>query len=183
MDHCGFLHDYIDVKILILYILNQMKEPVPAEEVYDLAFHDDSLSYFDVIEGLPDLVGTGHLVEQSGGYVITEKGRETVELLAENLAFPVRYETKKAIEKYRKEKLRDSYVHMDTLVHEDGKYTVLMTMADEAGLLMKIEVPAPDAAQAAALSKRIKEQSEALYQGFMTTLLKIGDHKDEENRL
>ena len=39
----GFLHNKLDVKVLILFILARIDTPLTAEEIYEIAYQDESL--------------------------------------------------------------------------------------------------------------------------------------------
>ena len=79
----------LDVKILILYVMSLVEEPVSAQTIYELCYQDDCLSYFDVQEAIPQMVPSGHLVEEEfDRYVITDKGREAEEITQDSVAFP-----------------------------------------------------------------------------------------------
>ena len=77
MERRGFIHDMLDVKILILYVMDRVMYPVDAQKIYELCYQDDCLSYFDVSVAVPQMVESGHL-EKTGEdeYVITEDERE-----------------------------------------------------------------------------------------------------------
>lgn len=77
MERHGFVHDMLDVKVLILYIMARVAYPVDLQKIYELSYQDDGLSYFDVAEAVPQMIESGHLERVDGErYVITEKGRE-----------------------------------------------------------------------------------------------------------
>ena len=57
MEQHGFIHDMLDVKVLILYIMSRVQYPVNVDKVYELAYQDDCVSYFDVAQALPEMVG------------------------------------------------------------------------------------------------------------------------------
>ena len=81
MQRLGFIHDMMDVKVLILYVAARSNYPMTTQEVYELCFQDDCLSYFDVCTAIPEMVRSGHLREVEGErYEITEKGRQDGEL-------------------------------------------------------------------------------------------------------
>ena len=50
MERHGFVHDMLDVKVLILYIMARVAYPVDLQKIYELSYQDDGLSYFDVAE-------------------------------------------------------------------------------------------------------------------------------------
>ena len=45
MERRGFIHDILDVKILILYVMSLVEEPVSAQTIYELCYQDDCLSF------------------------------------------------------------------------------------------------------------------------------------------
>ena len=71
----GFIHDKLEIKFLILYLMSRVVEPVPFATVLDLAMCDDGVGYFEFTECLRDLVESEHLTLSADGlYEITDKG-------------------------------------------------------------------------------------------------------------
>ena len=82
MQRLGFIHDMLDVKVLILFVTARANYPMSLQEIYENCYVDDCLSYFDVCTAIPEMVETGHLKEvEAGKYVITDQGREDGELI------------------------------------------------------------------------------------------------------
>ena len=76
MQRLGFIHDMLDVKVLILFVMARVSYPVTMSEIYELCYQDDCLSYFDVCTAVPEMVKSGHLQEvEESHFVITEKGK------------------------------------------------------------------------------------------------------------
>ena len=48
MQRYGFIHDMMDVKVLILYVMSRVSDPVDTQQLYELCYQDECLSYFDV---------------------------------------------------------------------------------------------------------------------------------------
>ena len=48
MQRLGFIHDMLDVKVLILFVMSRVAYPVNTQQIYELCYQDDCLSYFDV---------------------------------------------------------------------------------------------------------------------------------------
>lgn len=48
MEHLGFIQDMMDVKVLILFVAARLKGAATVQELYELAYQDERLSYFDV---------------------------------------------------------------------------------------------------------------------------------------
>ena len=87
MQRLGFIHDMMDVKVLVLFVAARSNYPMTAQEIYELCYQDECLSYFDVCTAVPEMVASGHLKEVEGErYEITEKGRETEALTEDSIA-------------------------------------------------------------------------------------------------
>ena len=56
MQRLGFIHDMLDVKVLVLFVMARVNYPVTTGEIYELCYQDDCLSYFDVCTAVPDKV-------------------------------------------------------------------------------------------------------------------------------
>ena len=67
MQRLGFIHDMLDVKVLILFVTARSNYPLTGQEIYELCYQDDCLSYFDVCTAIPEMVRSGHLQEVEGG--------------------------------------------------------------------------------------------------------------------
>lgn len=182
MERHGFIHDMLDVKVLLLYIMSRVQEPLDVQRIYELAYQDDCLSYFDVAEALPQMVETGHLTcQEKGLYSITPKGVETGKVTDDSLAYPVMQRVKAAVDRFNRERRRDNFIHIQTVEKAESDYTVVMGLDDEVGNLMTLEMSAPSSRQANALTKAFREKAELLYQMIVTELLDVSeqDHEDQ----
>ena len=177
MQRLGFIHDMMDVKVLILYVAARANYPMTTQEVYELCYQDDCLSYFDVCTAIPEMVRTGHLREVEGDkYEITDKGRRDGELTADSIAYTVKQRAEDAVDRYNRQIKRSSFVKTTITPRENGDVAVLMSLDDEVGNLMKMELMAPDQRQALRLSKLFEKKAEEIYNLTMMALL---DDEDE----
>ena len=177
MQQLGFIHDMMDVKILILYVTARAEYPLSTQEIYELCYQDDRLSYFDVCTAIPEMVRSGHLAEvEDEKYEITEKGRQDGELTADTLVFTLRQRAENAVLRFNRQVRRSSFVKTQVTECDNGDYAVQMTLDDQAGSLMKLELYAPNHSQALRLSKLLERKAEEVYDLTMTELL---DSEDE----
>ena len=84
----GFIHDKLDIKFLILYLMARVAGPVDFTTLADLTFCDDGVEYFDFAESVAELVSTGHLAVEGDLYTITDKGRRNGEICESAWPFP-----------------------------------------------------------------------------------------------
>ena len=172
MQRLGFIHDMMDVKILILYVTARSDYPLTTQEIYELCYQDDCLSYFDVCTAIPEMVVSGHLKETTDGKIeITEKGRQDGELTADSIAFTVKQRAESAVARSNRQIRRSSFVKTRVVERDDGEYSVIMALDDEKGNLMTLELLAPDSTQAVRLSRLYEKKAEELYSLTMMALL------------
>ena len=172
MQRLGFIHDMMDVKVLILFVMSRVGYPVNVQQIYELCFQYDCLSYFDVCTALPEMVESGHLKKaEDECYVITDKGRETAKLVEDSIAFSVRQKAENAVDRFNRKVRRSSFVRTKVTPRETGDFSVVMSLDDEMGNLMTLELVAPDQRQANRLSRLMEKKAEAVYNLTMTELL------------
>lgn len=172
MQRLGFIHDMLDVKVLILYVASRSHYPMTMQELYELCYQDECLSYFDVCTAIPEMVKTGHLSQtEDGKYEITEKGKEDGALTADSIAFTVKQKAENAVEKFNRQLKRSSFVKTKVSPREGGDYSVVMTLDDQFSNLMTLELVAPDQRQAVRLGRMFEKKAETLYNMVMNELL------------
>lgn len=172
MQRLGFIHDMVDVKVLILYVAARVKYPMTMQEVYELCYVDECLSYFDVCTAIPQMVESGHLQELEDGRVeITPKGREDGALMEDSLVYTVKQKAENTVADFNRQLRRKSYVKSQVLPKENGECSVVLSLDDETGSLMKLELSAPNQRQAIRLTRMFEKKAELLYNLTMTELL------------
>lgn len=177
MQRLGFIHDMLDVKVLILFVMARVSYPVDIQQIYELSYQDDCLSYFDVCTAVPEMVKSGHLKELvEGNYEITEKGKADGALTEDSIAFTVKQRAENAVSRFNRQIRRSSFVKTQIIPREGGDFSVIMCLDDESGNLMTLELMAPNQRQAVRLGKLFERKAEAVYNLTMAELL---DDEDE----
>lgn len=177
MQRLGFIHDMMDVKVLILFVAARSSYPMTGQEIYELCYQDDCLSYFDVCVAIPEMVKSGHLKEvEEGRYEITEKGRQDGSLTENSIAFTVKQRAENAVNRFNRQLRRSSFVKTQVIPRKSGDFSVVMALDDEMGNLMTLELLAPDQRQGVRLSKLFEKKAENVYNLVMAELL---DGEDE----
>ncbi len=180
MRRLGFIHDMLDVKVLILFVMARVNYPVSSSEIYELCYQDDCLSYFDVCTAIPEMVASGHLKElDDQKYAITEKGKADGSLTEDSIAFTVKQRAENAVAKYNRQIRRSSFVKTQVIPRDNGDFSVIMALDDEMGNLMTLELVAPDQRQAVRLGKLFEKKAEMVYNLTMTELLDDEEELEE----
>ena len=172
MEQRGYIHNMMDVKVLVLYIMSRVLYPVDLQKIYELAYQDDCLSYFDLAQAVPQMVESGHLEEVEGKrYVITEKGREACAVTEDAVAYPVMQRAQAAVDRYNRAVRRSSFVKTSVRQREGGDYSVSLSLNDEVIDLLKMELMAPTQKHAYRLAAAFSENAETIYRLIMDQLL------------
>ena len=180
MQRLGFIHDMMDVKVLILYVMTRVNYPVTVQQIYELCDQDECLSYFDVCTAVPEMVNSLHLRElENDCYEITEKGKQDGILTQDSIAFTVRSRAENAVARFNRQIRRSSFVKTQILPRENGDFSVLMSLDDEMGNLMTLELMAPNQRQAVRLGRLFEKKAEKIYNATMNDLLEEEDEADE----
>ena len=180
MQRLGFIHDMMDIKVLILFVATRSSYPLTMQELYELCYQDDCVSYFDICTAVPELVASGHLQEDAQArYAVTDKGRETCSLTEDSIAFTVKQRAENAVARYNRQIRRSSFVKTQIIARDGGDYSVIMSLDDEKGNLMTLELMAPDQRQAVRLSRLFELKAEDVYNVTMTELLDAEDELDD----
>lgn len=180
MRRLGFIHDMLDVKVLILFVMSRVSYPVNMQQIYELCYQDDCLSYFDVCTAVPEMVNSGHLKPaEEETYVITEKGKADGSLTEDSIAYTVKQRAENAVDRFNRQIRRSSFVRTQIIPRENGDCSVIMSLDDEIGNLMTLELVAPDQRQAVRLGKLFERKAENVYNLTMAELLDDEDELDE----
>ena len=162
----------MDVKVLILYVASRAQYPMTTQEIYEVCYQDDCLSYFDVCTAVPEMVASGHMESpEPEKYVITEKGRETAALTGDSIAFTVKRRAEDAVARFNRQLRRSSFVKTQIMPRENGEFSVIIGLDDEMGNLMTLELAAPDQRQAMRMSRMLEKKAELIYTLTMTELM------------
>ena len=171
MSRTGFIHDKLDIKFLVLYLMARVASPVDFPTLADLTFCDDGVEYFDFAESVAELVDTEHLTLEDGKYSITDKGRRNGKICESSLAFSVRRKCDQNLARVNGVLRRDAQVRTKLLPREDGGVTLRLILDDDKGNIMTLDMLTVSTDQADHLAEKFRAEPEKLYHGILQVLL------------
>ena len=184
MGRTGFIHDKLDIKFLILYLMARLAGPVDFPTLTDLTFCDDGVEYFAFAESLAELIATEHLKEEDGHYAITEKGRRNGEVCESSLPFSVRRRCDRNLARVNGILRRNAQVRTELLPREDGDTTLRLILDDDSGNIMTLDLLMVSPELANQLGERFRAEPEKLYHTILNQLLeepeKAPEAEDDE---
>ena len=175
----GSLHTKMDVKVIILYILSRIETPLPIEEVYELAFVDDSLNYFVFAESLPELVDSGHLQQdEKGRYTITEKGRLQGGYVEDTLAFAARAKADAAINKKKIEIQKRNIITTELTQDENGNWFAHLYFKDKNINMVTVSLRVPNEELGKKMAENMKRNSSIITKTVMDCAVQVEKRSD-----
>ncbi len=169
MERFGFIHEKLDIKILILFILRRMPAAVSAGTLTELIFCDDGIGYFDYTESLAELVETGHVQVTHGGYLLTEKGSRNGETLEDSIPYSVRVKAEERLAPVAEAMRRSAMIETTHSIQEDG-CRVELGMSDGLGDIIRLRLLCAGEEQAAQIEQRFRADAESFYHRIIEML-------------
>ena len=131
MQRLGFIHDMMDVKVLILFVMSRVNYPVTIQQIYELCYQDECLSYFDVCTAVPEMVQSQHLkAVDNDCYEITEKGKADGSLTQDSIAFSVRQRAENAVARFNRQIRQRQAVRLGRLFEKKAEIIYNLTMTE-----------------------------------------------------
>jgi len=163
MTRIGYIQSDLDLKLLVLYIMDRAAAPITFNQLLELALCDAGVDYFSLTQAVSHLVETEHLTLVEERYAITEKGRRNCQICAETLPFSVRRRCDENLLAVNEQLRRDAQIRGELLPREDSTFTVRLALDDDAGNLFTLELLTPSEEQGKALIDRFKTGPELMY--------------------
>ena len=167
----GFIQNELDLKLLVLYIMARVAQPVTFPQLLELALCDAGVDYFSLTQAVEHMVATGQLARDGERYSITEKGKRNSEICQSSLPYSVRLRCDKNLAACNRHLRRKSQVKASTEKRPNGTYTVRLELSDDMGSVMDLRLAIPREDMAAMLTERFQKSPERLYGEIMRTLM------------
>lgn len=169
MARLGYINDKLEIKILILYILRRLPEPVNTQVLSELVLSHEGVGYFDYIECLGELESTGHIASQGALVSITEKGERNGTAAEQSLPYSVRAKTERETLALAGTMRRNSMIRTGSDESGEGSY-VSLSLSDGAGDIMQLRVLVSGAEQAKSVESAFRCNAELYYNKIMQML-------------
>jgi hypothetical protein len=163
VDNLGFIHEKLDIKILILFILRRLPGAVDPDTLAELTFCDDGINYFDYAECLSELVDTGHVEHTEHSYKITEKGDRNGGTIESSIPYSVRKKAEKKVAQVAAAMRRNSMIKTHHSISPEGACTVELGLSDDYGQIISIQALVSGEEQAQCMEENFREKAEQLY--------------------
>jgi len=172
MDEIGYVFSPLDLKILLLYLLNRLPGEIDVERLQELCREDGVVSYFDFAIGLDELCESGLVSLEEGFCRITDRGRQSAEELESSLPYSVRRHAVRTAEAESDRMRRDNSITARHTVGEDG-CTVHLGLNDGVSDILSLSLLCADEEQAAGIETRFRRHAEDCYEKIVALLSEL----------
>lgn len=179
MPRYGFIHEKLDIKFLVLYLLARTQAPIDFATLTDLAMCDEGVDYFLFTQAVSELVESEHLLLEGELYSITEKGRKNGAVCEESLPFSVRQKCDRNLARLNAKLRQEAQIRTEILPRpENNGFTVRMILDDNQDNLMTLELYSPTQEQADLLSASFRSSPDRVYRALLSSLLDSENEKE-----
>ncbi len=161
----GGLFSTAEIKILICYILNTIREPIPANLLTNTLHYEGIANAFEVSDAIASLEKSGHIKvgePKSDAYIITEEGTHISDTLEDSLTYNVRKRSVNAALKMlaRFKNARDTEIK---ITHEDDRTYICCSAIDRGSPFLSIKLLVGDDIQATMIKEKFLDDAQELY--------------------
>ena len=158
----GFIQDDLDLKLLVLYIMDRAAGPITFLQLFELALCDAGVDYFSLSQAVNHMVETGQLTLEEDRYAITDKGRRNSQICAGSLPLSVRRHCDSNLIRVNNALRREAQVRSQITEDESG-LSLHLTLEDGASPLFHLTLFSPSREQAERWEQTFQADPSALY--------------------
>ena len=171
MQRYGFIHDKLEIKFLVLYVMCRVPEPIDFNTITELVLFDPGIDYFEYAQSVAEMAESGHLQKDADGlYSITQKGIKSGEICESSLPYSVRIKAEKNIAELT-QRIRRRALVKAAIRERDNGYTVRLSLDDGIDNILTMELMTASRLQAEKLEANFLSGAERIYNGVLSLLL------------
>jgi len=171
MARIGFIRDKLDVKLLILYLLDRVVAPIDFAALTDLSMCDSGVDYFIFAEAVSELLESKHIAKNNDLYSITEKGHRSNADCESSLSLVIRRRCDERLSPLNAQLRRNAQIQAVVTQNKNDSFTLNLSLDDDMGNLMTISLNAVSEAQCDQMARYFQANPETVYRVLLSTLL------------
>ncbi len=168
------LANSIDVKVFILYLLNNVGMPLEFDTVNDIVLQDEFVNYFDFAICFSELLDNGQITEIKDGekilYIISESGKETLESYESELLPITKERALRSALRLISFKLNGNRIQSSITESANGGYNLNCSIVDKEKTLFSLNVHLNDKNYAEKMRANFEDRAEIIYRGSLSLL-------------
>ena len=182
MPRMGFIHDKLDIKLLVLYLLSRTAAPIDFATLTDLVMCDPGVDYFEFAEAVNELVQSEHVAQEDGRYTATDKGRRNGADCESSLSPVIRRKCDQRLIPLNAELRRHAQVRSAVEEQTDGSFTLRLSLDDDNGNLLTLSLTTPSRSQSEQMAAAFQAHPEQVYHSVLNALLPSPDQEGDSSK-
>ena len=167
------LENPIDVKVFILFLLNNVGEALDYDTVHDIVVQDEFVNHFDFAICFSELLELGQVSEigEEGNrrYFISENGQQTLESYESSLLTIIKERALRSALRLIAFNRSGNRILSSIEETEKGK-TLRCSIVDKEKTIMSVEVFLTEKSYAERLKNNFDDRAEIIYRGILSLL-------------
>ena len=163
----------IDIKVFILYLLNNVGEPLEFTTVNDIVVQDEFVNYFDFALCFSELLDKGHISEMGDDetklYTVSNSGRVVLESYEGELLSVIKERALRSALRLIAFNRSGNKIK-SSITENDGGYTLSCNIVDKKKTLFSVEVFLQEKAYAEKLKDNFEDRAEIILRGVFSLL-------------
>lgn len=162
-------------KLILLYIFDQFSIPVTNTQITQFVMEKDYMNYFLLQQFLGELVNTGMLEYSQNNnnffYLLTEKGKKTLEYFQDRLSNELMLTLQKSIEHKKQTFLKEMQIIADFTKKKENEYIVDLKVIENNITLIDLKLNVVSNKQAKQICDKWKKEAPTLYGDIIQLLI------------
>lgn len=176
MSPLGFIQDDLDLKLLVLYIMDRAAGPITFIQLFELALCDAGVDYFSLTQAVDHMVETGQLTRERERYAITDKGRRNNRICESSLPRSVRQHCDHNLIQVNEALRQEAQIRTRIIDEKNGTVNLCLTLEDDTSPLLHLKLFSPTRAQAEQWERTFQADPYAIYLNLIKLLDKRRDY-------
>ena len=164
----GGLTSGTEVRILLCYLISAAS-PLDKQALEKALLGEELVNYFEISQGLEDVVKQGLALQDGEVYTITEKGRTVAESLAYDLPRSVRESAARAVVRAQSWLRKEAQHKAEVQTTPEG-YRVLCRIEENGQPVFSLSFAMPDSLSAEMVKKQFVARGGEVYAQLLQTL-------------
>lgn len=170
MSPLGFIQDDLDLKLLVLYIMDRAAGPITFIQLFELALCDAGVDYFSLTQAVDHMAATGQLTQEGERYAITDKGRRNSQICESSLPRSVRQRCDRNLIQVNEALRREAQTRTQITEEKNGTVNLCLTLEDDTSPLLRLTLFSPTRAQAEQWGRTFQADPYTLYLNIIKLL-------------
>ena len=169
----GGMSDKTQIKIFILFLLDELRYPLDDSTISRIVQENGYVGMFDFQECFSELQEQGHVSEYEDGgvkyYTISETGHIVASELQDEIMESIREKSAKSASRLLSLHKRNARVEC-TVKEADGRFCVTATVTERGRETYRVEIAVNSAAEADRMKKHFLDKPDEVCRGLMAVM-------------